>query len=530
MVLPIVDGGTGANSAAGARVSLETDQAAHIQFTAPGTGAAERSVEEKLADFISVRDFGAAGDGATDDTAAIQAAIDAGGTGCTIFFPPGTYRITSTVRIGEDRVHLRCSGGWSTTFVFAPTADDVMFHFEKSDGASILFQCSVTGGCGVTSGDTTFRKTAFRVVDHSAFQIRDVNCNGWHTASGGNSIILQIAGREWGIVDNIVGACDLALHFQKNGHVYSGNPANTIDVDHHMISRVYSSVTSTTPSLTMDTGGGSRGLSPSILIDSGVNLTTTEIRYCALVAGTDGIVWHDTASSQASTALKIAHVRFEQGTSALGYAVYLRHNYALQDLDVEMVEAGAGRGIYLRKVQRASVSHLSYAGTSVGFDAEATDINYTLRLENCFFQVGSTVTTNGYHEVFAVSKGPTGTGPRDAFYAFADSGLTVTTRRNGVFTREYQGSLASNATAALDIGTNNGVKLARIEVATVGPTKRESGVALLSAGNVVRESGTAGFDVGNVPGKVTVSSSTAPVLRNQLGETIDYMVTAKFIR
>lgn len=530
MVLAIADGGTGASSAAGARANLEADQAANVRFTAPWTGSVERSVEEKLADILSVRDFGAAGNGATDDTAAIQAAIDAGGAGATIFFPPGTYRITSTVRIGEDRVHLRCSGAWSTTFVFAPTADDVMFHFEKSDNASILFQCSVTGGCAVTSGDTAFKKTAFRVVDHSAFQIRDVNCNGWHTASGGNSVILQIAGREWGVVDNIVGACDLALHFQKNGHVYTGNPANTIDVDHHMVSRVYSSITSTNPSLTLDTGGGSRGITPSILIDSGVNLTTTEIRYCALVAGSDGIVWHDTASSQASTALKIAHVRFEQGTSALGYAVYLRHNYALQDLDMEMVEAGTDRGVYLRKVQRASISHLAYGGTSVGLDAAATSVQDTLRLENCFFQVGSTVTTNGYYEVFTMSNGATGAGPRDAFYAFADTGLTVTTRRNGVFTREYQGSLASNATAALNIGTYNGVRLARIEVATVGATKRESGVAVLSAGNVVRESGTAGFDVGNVAGKVTVFSSTAPVLWNQLGEQIDYMVTVKFVR
>ena len=37
----------------------------------------------------NVRDFGAAGDGKTKDTAAIQKAIDAGGI---IHFPPGIYR------------------------------------------------------------------------------------------------------------------------------------------------------------------------------------------------------------------------------------------------------------------------------------------------------------------------------------------------------------------------------------------------------------------------------------------------------
>ena len=37
----------------------------------------------------NVRDFGAAGDGSTSDTAAIQRAIDAGGE---VLFPPGVYK------------------------------------------------------------------------------------------------------------------------------------------------------------------------------------------------------------------------------------------------------------------------------------------------------------------------------------------------------------------------------------------------------------------------------------------------------
>jgi glucan 1,3-beta-glucosidase len=56
--------------------------------------------------FRNVKDFGAAGDGTTDDTAAINAAITAGsrcGEGCDsstttpalVYFPPGTYSISS---------------------------------------------------------------------------------------------------------------------------------------------------------------------------------------------------------------------------------------------------------------------------------------------------------------------------------------------------------------------------------------------------------------------------------------------------
>ncbi len=46
----------------------------------------------KLNDFVSVKDFGAVGDGVADDTAAIQDAIN---TGKSVFFPNGKYRITS---------------------------------------------------------------------------------------------------------------------------------------------------------------------------------------------------------------------------------------------------------------------------------------------------------------------------------------------------------------------------------------------------------------------------------------------------
>lgn len=51
---------------------------------------------------INVKDFGAAGDGATDDTAAIQAAIDqcaASGVNGTVILPPGIYKTTTTLTI-----------------------------------------------------------------------------------------------------------------------------------------------------------------------------------------------------------------------------------------------------------------------------------------------------------------------------------------------------------------------------------------------------------------------------------------------
>lgn len=46
---------------------------------------------------VNVKDYGALGDGTNNDTAAIQAAIDAVTSGGTVYFPAGTYRIARTV-------------------------------------------------------------------------------------------------------------------------------------------------------------------------------------------------------------------------------------------------------------------------------------------------------------------------------------------------------------------------------------------------------------------------------------------------
>lgn len=74
---------------------------ARLSFTAAGTGATARTLQNKLRDMVSVKDFGAVGDGATDDRAAIQAAIDSCITlDRTLFFPSGVYVMSSFTNAG----------------------------------------------------------------------------------------------------------------------------------------------------------------------------------------------------------------------------------------------------------------------------------------------------------------------------------------------------------------------------------------------------------------------------------------------
>jgi hypothetical protein len=76
-----------------------------IGFLQAGTGAVATTVQAKLRESVSVKDFGAVGDGVTDDTVAIQAALDAvSGTGLTLLIPPSSsfYRITATLYPGSN--------------------------------------------------------------------------------------------------------------------------------------------------------------------------------------------------------------------------------------------------------------------------------------------------------------------------------------------------------------------------------------------------------------------------------------------
>jgi hypothetical protein len=105
---------------------------------------------------INVKDFGAVGNGVADDTDAIQAAINQfSGNDIThtdprtgsIYFPPGDYKITRTLRyIGNPGVGLRLYGdierdragsGSGIWLLWDGAADGTMFKFEGANGTTI---------------------------------------------------------------------------------------------------------------------------------------------------------------------------------------------------------------------------------------------------------------------------------------------------------------------------------------------------------------------------------------------------------
>jgi uncharacterized protein YjbI with pentapeptide repeats len=83
--------------------------AQNVRYVPAGAGAVTTNVQAKLRETVSVKDFGAVGDGVTDDTAAIQAAIDyadataISGVGTSgVVFPAGVYKVTTGLTLNRN--------------------------------------------------------------------------------------------------------------------------------------------------------------------------------------------------------------------------------------------------------------------------------------------------------------------------------------------------------------------------------------------------------------------------------------------
>jgi hypothetical protein len=95
-----------------------------------GTGTAELSqtVETKLRETVSVKDFGAVGDGATDDTAAIVSAL---ATGKDVMISEGTYRLSpSSMQTIANQGYQRLYGEGNVTLSVNLASSINMFLFN----------------------------------------------------------------------------------------------------------------------------------------------------------------------------------------------------------------------------------------------------------------------------------------------------------------------------------------------------------------------------------------------------------------
>ena len=114
----------------------------NVSYNEGGSGAITYNVQSRLSQFVTVKDFGAKGDGTTDDTTAINNAIAAvqslgASNGGTLYFPSGTYLINSTITL-PNFVGLQGENGRSV--VIKPTSSFTGdYMFRAVNGTSSMF-------------------------------------------------------------------------------------------------------------------------------------------------------------------------------------------------------------------------------------------------------------------------------------------------------------------------------------------------------------------------------------------------------
>jgi hypothetical protein len=149
----------------------DADGSDWIGYTPTGSGSVARSGQDKMRDSVSVKDFGAVGDGVADDTAAIQAAINAN-PGKIIFVPKGSYKFSQlTISSNGTTLMGEAMLGGTTFIPTQTTGNDFVFNgCQHSQIQNVNFRPTVkkTGGYCVYFTGNAYKCKAVNVrVDYA---------------------------------------------------------------------------------------------------------------------------------------------------------------------------------------------------------------------------------------------------------------------------------------------------------------------------------------------------------------------------
>ena len=243
--------------AANARIELRIN-VANVEggtYTPNGSGATARTLQVKLREQISVEDFGAVGDGVTDDTTAIQAALDALTVGDTLLFQ-NNYKVTASLTItnktrirltGKGRVFLSGAASGAYIFQLVGTCDEI-----EIDGLTL--EGDNNSGYGQTAIGSDSNQTISNTRFHD-LNISKINVGIAHNANLGGSwtkgftysntfkdILGTVSGSGYGILmakatqitatENVFDNCGRHSIYQGAGDNCNNVIANNVIVNH----------------------------------------------------------------------------------------------------------------------------------------------------------------------------------------------------------------------------------------------------------------------------------------------------------
>lgn len=153
----------------------------------------------KVKQVASVKDFGAKGDGKTDDTEAIRKAVD-GSTDGAILLPAGRYVVSDIIEIKKGGIVLRGDGPEKTIIIFTRGLEEIKPSPTKNDGGQSTTAWSWGGGLISVSGRSLTGGTAIPVTGQATRGSTTLIAEG-HSFAQGDEVLLSMADKVGTLVD-----------------------------------------------------------------------------------------------------------------------------------------------------------------------------------------------------------------------------------------------------------------------------------------------------------------------------------------
>lgn len=215
-----------------------TNDATQIRFKPSALNSAIRTVADRLEDYVSVKDFGAKGDGITDDTVAINKAIAVikatSVKNTVLYLPSGTYVYSAMDNLNSPYLTIRGAGSGRTVLKYTGTGIAFLADAFPTPEVTPFITGNKFEGFSVLAPTAT---TIMEIQGLARSRFVDIRLNGTNGSAGTHGLKLKGVQLSYfenvycSYSDGVVPETGVALQNGVRGAVTVGQPSNNMFIN-----------------------------------------------------------------------------------------------------------------------------------------------------------------------------------------------------------------------------------------------------------------------------------------------------------